>query len=81
MSSRNGVWSVAGHPQLEGRYYLFDRAYMFRPCRRSLRMWSPILLVGVVTQQQKSQIVNLEDPLLSPPGWEESSATRPEASE
>jgi pullulanase/glycogen debranching enzyme len=65
-----GVWSIAGGPDWVGKYYLFE-----------VEVWAPAtgqIEVNLVTDpyslslsanSARSQIVDLDDPALQPPGW------------
>ena len=66
----NGVWSVVGAPAWYGRYYLYE-----------VEVWQPATMevetnlvtdpysVSLSRNSGRSQIVDLADPALAPPGW------------
>jgi pullulanase-type alpha-1,6-glucosidase len=66
-----GVWSVTGGPAWKGRYY-----------RYAVTVWAPSVSsvvtnsvtdpysVSLSVNSQRSQIVDLDDPALKPPGWD-----------
>jgi pullulanase-type alpha-1,6-glucosidase len=67
-----GVWSVSGGPEWIGKYYLFE-----------VTVWAPTtgqIETNIVTDpyslslsanSARSQVVDLDDPALQPPGWNE----------
>ena len=75
MTNRNGVWSVLGNPSWKGSYYLFDVS-VYVPALQAIAenvVTDPYSL-ALSLNSQKSQIVNLEDSTLEPPGWQQSNA-------
>ncbi len=71
LDAATGVWSVAGTPSWKGQYYLYE-----------VEVWAPSTAAVEVNQvtdpyslslsadSQRSQIVDLDDSTLKPPGWD-----------
>jgi pullulanase-type alpha-1,6-glucosidase len=71
-----GVWSVTGDASWMNSYYLFD-VEVFAPSTGHVEhnlVTDPYSL-ALATNSTRTQIVNLDDPALAPPGW--GSMTKP----
>jgi pullulanase-type alpha-1,6-glucosidase len=66
-----GVWSVAGDPSWRWRYYLYEVEVFVRSEGKVVKnlVTDPYSL-SLSTNSQRSQIVDLSDRHLLPPGWE-----------
>jgi pullulanase-type alpha-1,6-glucosidase len=67
-----GVWRITGEPGWAGRYYRF-RVKAWQPATRSIVTASVTdpYSVSLATDSTHSQLVDLDDPALAPPGWAE----------
>jgi pullulanase-type alpha-1,6-glucosidase len=66
----DGVWTVAGTPSWEGRYYLFDvEVYVPETDHVEHNLVTDPYSVGLSANSTRSLLVNLDDPALAPPGW------------
>ncbi|MEJ2576797.1 MAG: pullulanase-type alpha-1,6-glucosidase, partial [Gammaproteobacteria bacterium] len=66
-----GVWSISGGPDWVGKYYLFEVA-VFAPTTNLIEInavTDPYSL-SLAANSARSQIVDLGDPALQPPGWD-----------
>ncbi|WP_232832284.1 pullulanase-type alpha-1,6-glucosidase [Nocardiopsis sp. FIRDI 009] len=78
LDRRTGVWSVTGREDWKGRYYTFD-VRVFAPATGRVednRVTDPYS-VSLATDAARSHLVDLDDPALAPPGWDE--RVKPEA--
>ena len=67
-----GVWSITGDPSWLGRFYLYE-VEVWAPSTRCIEhnlVTDPYSL-SLSTNSARSQIVDLDDPALAPPGWDE----------
>jgi pullulanase-type alpha-1,6-glucosidase len=77
-----GVWKGAGKPDWRGLFYLYE-VEVFVPSAGKVEMnmvtdpWS----VSLSANSRRSQIVDLDDPALAPPGWATLAKPRLEAFE
>ncbi len=65
-----GVWSIAGEPSWTGRYYLFE-VEVWTPTTRRVEknLVTDPYSISLSVDGTRSQIVDLSDPALQPPGW------------
>ena len=65
-----GVWSVTGDAGWKGKYYLFEiEVYVPSTGQVETNRVTDPYSVGLSADSQRSQIVDLGDPALMPPGW------------
>ncbi len=70
--TRNGVWSVEGEPSWRGQYYLFDvEVFVHGTGRVERNLVTDPYSLSLATNSARSQVVDLTDPELAPPGWTE----------
>jgi pullulanase-type alpha-1,6-glucosidase len=65
-----GVWSAAGEPSWDRRFYLYE-VEVYAPSTRTVErnfVTDPYSL-SLAMDSRRSQIVDLDDPALEPPGW------------
>ncbi|MFI6576660.1 pullulanase-type alpha-1,6-glucosidase [Nocardiopsis sp. NPDC050513] len=75
---RTGVWSATGREDWHGRYYTFD-VRVFAPTTGRVehnRVTDPYG-VSLAADSARSHLVDLDDPALAPPGWDDQA--KPEA--
>jgi pullulanase len=66
----SGVWTVVGHPDWMGQYYLFEvDVYVSREQRFAVNLVTDPYSVSLAANSTRSQIVDLQDAQLAPPGW------------
>jgi len=72
LDSATGTWSVSGPPSWRGKYYLYDVDVFVRSQNAVVEnVVTDPYSVSLSTNSQRSQIVDLADPALMPPGWRE----------
>ena len=66
----SGVWSVTGNPAWRGQYYVFE-AKVYAPSAGTIvtNLVTDPYSVSLTMNSTRSQIVDLSDPALAPPGW------------
>lgn len=71
MKEENGVWSALGNSTWKNKYYLFD-VHVYVPSAQKIleNVVTDPYSLSLSLNSQKSQIVDLEDRALDPPGWE-----------
>ncbi len=65
-----GVWSVTGTPDWVGQYYQYE-VVVYAPTTRAIetnRVTDPYS-VSLAANSTRSQLIDLDDPALMPPGW------------
>jgi pullulanase-type alpha-1,6-glucosidase len=68
---KSGVWGVAGEPAWAGKFYLYEVEVFVRSTNRVERnLVTDPYSASLSTNSQRSQIVDLDDPALEPPGWD-----------
>ncbi|HET8986839.1 MAG TPA: pullulanase-type alpha-1,6-glucosidase, partial [Trueperaceae bacterium] len=66
----SGVWSVTGSPEWNGQYYLFEvEAYAPSAGQVVTNLVTDPYSVSLSMNSTRSQVVDLNDPALAPPGW------------
>ncbi|MFN8483928.1 MAG: pullulanase-type alpha-1,6-glucosidase [Anaerolineae bacterium] len=72
LNPQTGVWSVEGEPSWTGRYYLYE-VEVWTPTtgRIERNLVTDPYSIGLSTDGTRSQIVDLSDPALQPPGWQD----------
>jgi pullulanase len=66
-----GVWSVEGRPEWKRRYYLYEvEVYAPSTGKVERNVVTDPYSVSLSANSRRSQIVDLTDPALAPPGWE-----------
>ncbi len=70
LNPATGVWSIQGEPAWTGRYYLYE-VEVWTPTTRQVQknLVTDPYSIGLSTDGTRSQIVDLTDPALQPPGW------------
>lgn len=69
---RSGVWSIVGSPGWYGKYYRFEVEVFIQSSRKvEANLVTDPYSVSLSTNSRYSQIVDLADPALQPPGWRE----------
>jgi pullulanase-type alpha-1,6-glucosidase len=66
-----GVWSVTGHPSWRDRYYTY-LVTVYAPSAQAIvdnEVTDPYSL-SLSADSQRSQLIDLSDPALAPPGWQ-----------
>ncbi len=67
-----GVWSITGEPGWKGQYYLFEvRVFAPTTGRMETNLVTDPYSLSLAMNSTRSQIVDLADPALAPPGWHE----------
>ncbi|HWY69881.1 MAG TPA: pullulanase-type alpha-1,6-glucosidase [Terriglobales bacterium] len=71
MKEENGVWSALGNSTWKNKYYLFD-VHVYVPSAQKIleNLVTDPYSLALSLNSQKSQIVDLEDHALEPPGWD-----------
>ena len=68
--SGDGVWTVTGEPSWKGLYYLFDvEVYVPETGKVEHNLVTDPYSVALSTNSVRSQLADLDDPALEPPGW------------
>lgn len=66
-----GVWSIAGQPNWNGKYYLYEVEVFVRATGKIERnLVTDPYSISLAINSTRSQIVNLDDPALKPAGWD-----------
>jgi pullulanase len=66
-----GVWSVTGEPGWYGKYFLYEvNVYVRATGKVETNLVTDPYSVSLSLNSRRSQIVDLDDPDLKPPGWE-----------
>lgn len=69
--AETGIWSVAGMPDWNGKYYLLEvQVYAPTTQRVETNLVTDPYSLSLSTNSTRSQIVNLDDPALKPGGWD-----------
>ena len=70
-NAETGVWSIRGDESWQWKYYLYE-VEVFVPStgRFEKNLVTDPYSLSLSTNSRRSQIVNLEDPSLKPPGWD-----------
>ena len=69
--AETGVWNVAGTPDWNGKYYLFEvQVYAPTTQRVETNLVTDPYSLSLSTNSTRSQIVNLNDPALKPAAWD-----------
>jgi pullulanase len=77
-----GVWSVEGAPEWKGRYYVYEiEVYVASTGKVERNLVTDPYSLSLSANSRRSQIVDLEDPALAPPGWDALEKPRLEAPE
>ena len=66
-----GVWSITGSPEWRGQYYLFE-VEVYAPSTGQVvtNLVTDPYSVSLSLDSTRSQVVDLNDPALAPPGWD-----------
>lgn len=66
----NGVWSILGTKDWEGKYYLFEVA-VYNPITGKVEknLVTDPYSISLSTNSKRSQIIDLDSPVLKPGGW------------
>ncbi len=65
-----GVWSLVGEPDWRWQYYLFEvEVYVHDTGRVERNLVTDPYSLSLAMNSARSQIVDLRDPALAPPGW------------
>jgi len=70
LDNTTGIWLVTGHPSWTGRYYTY-LVTVYAPTARSVitnEITDPYSL-SLSADSIRSQLIDLSDPALAPPGW------------
>ena len=68
----SGVWSVVGEPAWRWQYYLFEvDVYVPESGRFERNLVTDPYSLSLAMNSARSQIVDLRDPALAPPGWDD----------
>jgi pullulanase len=67
----SGVWTAAGTADWTGKYYLYEvEVYVPRTGKFEHNLVTDPYSISLSMNSTRSQIVNLDDPSLKPPGWD-----------
>lgn len=67
----SGVWTAAGAADWTGKYYLYEvEVYVPRTGKIEHNLVTDPYSISLSMNSTRSQIVNLDDPSLKPPGWD-----------
>ncbi len=79
---KSGVWAVTGEPDWDRRYYLFEvQVYVPSTGRFERNRVTDPYSLSLAADSRLSQIVDLSDPDLAPPGWQTGTSPSIQASE
>jgi len=69
--AKSGVWSISGAKDWYGKYYLFE-VTVYAPSTGHIvtNLVTDPYSVSLSTNSERSQIIDLNDPALMPPGWQ-----------
>lgn len=71
-SASTGVWTVAGEPGWKNKYYQYEvEVYVRGTGRIEKNFVTDPYSLSLSTNSKRTQIVDLSDPALMPPGWNE----------
>ncbi|HSN98609.1 MAG TPA: pullulanase-type alpha-1,6-glucosidase [Candidatus Nanopelagicales bacterium] len=71
MDAQDGVWSAGGDASWLGKYYLYEvEVYVPETGQVERNLVTDPYALSLSTNSQRSQIVDLGDPTLKPPGWD-----------
>jgi pullulanase len=66
-----GVWSAVGTPAWNGKFYVYEiEVYVPSTGKVERNLVTDPYSVSLSTNSRRSQIVDMRDPALAPPGWE-----------
>ncbi len=72
LDAASGVWSVAGDASWKGRFYLYEvEVYVRTTGRVEHNLVTDPYSLSLSMNSARSQIVDLNDPALMPPGWQD----------
>ncbi len=68
---QTGVWSVTGRADWKGKFYLYEvKVYVPSTGKLQDNLVTDPYSLSLSTNSQRSQVVDLNDPSLKPPGWD-----------
>jgi pullulanase-type alpha-1,6-glucosidase len=67
-----GVWTIEGHPSWRGQFYLYEvEVYVHSTGRVEYNLVTDPYSLSLAMNSTRSQIVDLNDAILKPDGWED----------
>ncbi len=78
LDQATGVWSVSGQPDWKGKFYLYAvQVYVPSTGKIETNLVTDPYSFSLSTNSQRSQIVDLTDDALKPPGWDTLASRKP----
>jgi pullulanase-type alpha-1,6-glucosidase len=78
LDQATGVWSVSGQPDWKGKFYLYAvQAYVPTTRKVETNLVTDPYSFSLSTNSKRSQIVDLTDAALKPPGWDMLASRKP----
>ncbi|WP_298806742.1 pullulanase-type alpha-1,6-glucosidase [uncultured Pseudokineococcus sp.] len=78
VADRDGVWRARGDAAWEGRYYLYEvEVFVPETGRVERNLVTDPYSVGLSTNSERSLLVDLDAPEVTPEGWDDVAAPRP----